>query len=48
MKTPVKLSGSNIFDDIKQLINESKRHIAVEVNMTMSMLYWNIGTSEVG
>lgn len=44
MKTPVKLSGSNIFDDIKQLINESKRHIAVEVNMTMSMLYWNIGS----
>ncbi len=44
MKTPAKLSVLNIFEDIKQLINESKQHIAVEVNMTMSMLYWNIGS----
>lgn len=32
-----------MFIDIKNLINQSKHKIAIEVNATMSVLYWNIG-----
>lgn len=32
-----------MFNDIKVLIDQTKHNIAVEVNATMSMLYWNIG-----
>lgn len=32
-----------LFSSIRQLIEESKQHIAVAVNATMSMLYWQIG-----
>jgi len=32
-----------VFLDVKNLINQSKHKIAIEVNITMSALYWNIG-----
>lgn len=32
-----------LFNDIKTLIEESKQQVAITVNATMSMLYWNIG-----
>ncbi|MFC6269450.1 YhcG family protein [Frigoriflavimonas asaccharolytica] len=32
-----------LFSTIKQLIEESKQQVAVTVNATMSMLYWQIG-----
>ena len=32
-----------LLSDIKTLIEESKQQVAVTVNATMSMLYWNIG-----
>jgi hypothetical protein len=38
-----KISYPNVFNDIKVLIDQTKHNIAVEVNATMSMLYWNIG-----
>ena len=34
----------NLFSDIKTLIEQSKQQIAVAVNSTMTMLYWQIGT----
>lgn len=33
----------NIGSEIKQLIDESRKQVAVQVNSTMTMLYWNIG-----
>ena len=33
----------NLFSDIHQLIEESKQQVAVSVNATMSLLYWEIG-----
>ena len=33
-----------LFSSIKQLIEESKQQVAVAVNATMSLLYWQIGT----
>jgi predicted nuclease of restriction endonuclease-like (RecB) superfamily len=32
-----------LFGDIKSLIEQSRQHLAVAVNATMSMLYWQIG-----
>ena len=34
---------NNLLDDIKSLIEKSKQQIAVVVNSTMTMLYWQIG-----
>jgi predicted nuclease of restriction endonuclease-like (RecB) superfamily len=34
---------TNLFVDIKSLIEQSKQQIAVAVNSTMTMLYWQIG-----
>jgi len=34
---------NSLFDDIKTLIEQSKQHISVEVNSTMTMLYWQVG-----
>ena len=38
------LPTNALFSSIKQLIEESKQQVAVAVNATMSMLYWQIGT----
>ncbi len=43
MENTEKISYPNVFNDIKILIDQTKHNIAVEVNATMSMLYWNIG-----
>jgi predicted nuclease of restriction endonuclease-like (RecB) superfamily len=44
-----KMSGNDleashaIFSEIKTLIEQSRQHVAVEVNAALSMLYWHIG-----
>lgn len=35
--------NATIFTDIKTLIEQSKHQVAISVNSTMSMLYWQIG-----
>lgn len=37
------LNDQNLFSSVKQLIEQSKRQVAISVNATMSMLYWQIG-----
>jgi len=37
------IERNHLFVSIKQLIEQSKQQIAVTVNATLSMLYWNIG-----
>src|SRR5690554_6454859 len=32
-----------LFAEIKQLINQSRNNVAIEVNAEMTMLYWKIG-----
>ena len=34
---------SNLFSEIKYLIEEAKQNVAVVVNATTTVLYWNIG-----
>jgi len=34
---------NNLFSEIKQLIEEAKQNVAVTVNATTTLLYWNIG-----
>jgi phosphoribosylformimino-5-aminoimidazole carboxamide ribonucleotide (ProFAR) isomerase len=34
---------AKLFVDVTQLIEQSKHQIAISVNATLSMLYWNIG-----
>jgi len=41
MKKIAKKNG--LFDDIKTLIEQSKRQVSVAVNSSMTMLYWRIG-----
>ena len=35
--------NDEIFDEIKSLIEDSRQQIAITVNATMTMLYWQIG-----
>ena len=39
---------TDLFVDIKSLIEQSKQQVAVAVNSTMTMLYWQIGKRIVG
>ncbi|GAB1450012.1 hypothetical protein MASR2M47_00680 [Draconibacterium sp.] len=34
---------NNLFSEVKQLIEEARQNVAVAVNASTSMLYWNIG-----
>ena len=34
---------NKLFSEIKQLIEEAKQNVAVVVNATTTILYWNIG-----
>lgn len=34
---------SKLFGEVKQLIEEARQNVAVSVNATMTILYWNIG-----
>ena len=42
--TQVPINENLIIADIKLLISKSKQQLAISVNATMSMLYWQIGT----
>jgi len=44
MKNKIAENQDNLFVDIKTLIEQSKQKIALEVNSTMTMLYWQIGS----
>ena len=37
------IENTRLFLSIKQLIEQGKQQIAISVNTTMSMLYWQIG-----
>lgn len=43
MKNHNSLANIGLVDDIKSLIKESKQQVAVSVNSTITMLYWQIG-----
>ena len=34
---------SNLFDNIKNLIEQSKKSVTIAVNSSLTLLYWNIG-----
>ncbi len=38
-----KLTNSNLFEQIKNLIEQTKNNVAVAVNSSMTMMYWEIG-----
>ncbi len=42
-KTTIKHQHNSLFSEIKTMIEESRRHVAVTVNATITMLYWKIG-----
>ena len=42
-KTTIKHLENSLFSEIKNMIEESRRHVAVTVNAAITMLYWNIG-----
>jgi hypothetical protein len=37
------IQNNIIFEGIKQLIEQTKQSIAVSINSTLTLLYWNIG-----
>jgi predicted nuclease of restriction endonuclease-like (RecB) superfamily len=37
------LSVDALYDDIRQLIDQSRKHVAMQVNQTLVMTYWQIG-----
>jgi len=39
------LQTNKIFTSIKELINQTKQKVAISVNSTLTLLYWNIGKS---
>ncbi len=39
----ISLSGENLFGEIRELIEQSRKQVAVTVNATMTMLYWQVG-----
>ena len=43
MKLPTNIQPGSIFGDIKTLIEQAKKEVAVTVNATMSTLYWQVG-----
>jgi len=43
MKNKLSNVNSYLVDEVKNLIEQSKQQVAVAVNTTMSMLYWQIG-----
>lgn len=42
-KNVLSRSGNDFIGDIKLLIEDSKQQVAIAVNATMSLLYWNVG-----
>jgi len=43
-QSTAKIKQNPLFTEIKTLIEESKQKIAVEINSTITMLYWHIGS----
>ena len=43
MKSKLSNVNNHLVDEVKNLIVQSKQQVAVAVNTTMSMLYWQIG-----
>ncbi len=37
------IQNDNLFGDLKTLIEQTKRDVAIQVNSTLTLLYWNIG-----
>lgn len=37
------IQNENLFDAIKELIEQTKQNVAVTVNSALSMMYWTIG-----
>ena len=37
------VQNDTLFDDIKDLIEQTKKNVAVQVNSALTLLYWNIG-----
>ena len=44
MNDKISKNQNNLFTDIRTLIEQSKQQVAVTVNATMTMLYWQIGS----
>ena len=42
-KQPAMSATNTLYDDLKTIVKKSKQEIAVGVNATMSMMYWQIG-----
>ncbi len=38
-----KITNNKLFEQIKDLIEQTKNNVAVAVNSSMTMMYWNIG-----
>jgi predicted nuclease of restriction endonuclease-like (RecB) superfamily len=41
--SPAEMPANPLFIEIREMINQSRHQVAVTVNVTMSMLYWEIG-----
>lgn len=37
------IQTNNLFDDLKNLIEQTKKNVAVQVNSSLTLLYWTIG-----
>ena len=37
------ITNQNLFEQIKNLIGQTKQNVAVAVNSSMTLMYWNIG-----
>ena len=43
MPKPNKSSGETLFAELSQLIRQSQMQVAVAVNSTLTMLFWQVG-----
>ena len=37
------ITNNNLFEQIKNLIEQVKQNVAISVNSSLTMMYWNIG-----
>ena len=37
------ITNNSLFEQIKNLIEQTKNNVAVAVNSSLTMMYWNIG-----
>jgi hypothetical protein len=42
-ETLIKASEQHLFNDLSQLIEQSKRFVIAQANSVMTMLFWNVG-----